>query len=719
MNSPPVLPRSHPFDDRNQPEKVVRLKEQRFRKCASNVDPGKLFLGHTLPSLLNRGCTDYSNEQALNQWRNHQWQSVSNQQLRREAEELALGLLSLGLQKGDRVPLVMHSDLDFCRVDLGCLFAGLVNIPIDLTQTIENILFILNHTQAKVMVVSNLDLLEQLLPYLWEASTLQHIIVADVPDGWPALRATLVRESQSSSAYASPHDVPTPWDCLQIPQFLGDTTTDAHLNHAVPPCIQLMALADLQERGRYRWDSAVVDRLRGAIAPSDLATIIYIASETQRPRGVMLTHENISANALTAFSSYPGLQVGADEVALLFLPLTHIFARVFLYGHLAHGHTVYLSDPNHVVKHLRTVRPTLMITVPRLLEKVYERLLERSIHLKGADRQVFAWALKLARQFNVEQPLPKLRALQWQLADRLVFSKWRAVFGDRLKALISGGAALRPELVNAFTAAGLPVLQGYGLTETSGVVCYNRGPVNRAGTVGLPIAGVELTLAEDHEILIRAPFVMQGYYQDPEATQAAIDPEGWLHTGDLGHIDSDGFLWITGVKKPLFKLSTGKYVSSQPLESAVMESPLVDAAIAIGANQKFCGMLIFPNLQALEAIAPSAGVDTSAANWWNDPGLRVHYQVVIDTANCHLPYWSTVRQFQLVDPTQSPQPTLDNHGRLPNGYLNRAWVLEHYATQIEALYAGFSASGSESVEDSGIPASSPACPIHAKSLLHH
>lgn len=719
MNSPPVLPHSHSFDDGNQQQKDVRLKEQRFQKCASTIDLGNLSLGWTLPSLIDRGRTEHPNDQALNQWRNHQWQSVSNQQLRQEAEEIALGLLSLGLQKGDRVPLVMHSDLDFCRVDLGCLVAGLVNVPIDLTQTIENILFILNHTQAKVMVVSTLDLLGQLLPYIWEASTLQYIVVVDAPEDWIPLRARLAREAHPSPAYASPHDVPTPWDCLQLPQLLGEAIRESHPTSGVPSCLPLVTLADVQNRGQQRWSAETVEELRGAIAPADLATIIYIASETQRPRGVMLTHENISANALTAFSSYPNLQWGPDEVALLFLPLTHIFARVFLYGHLSHGHTIYLSDPNHVVKQLRTVRPTLMITVPRLLEKVYERLLERGTHLKGKDRRVFAWTLRLAQRFDVEQRPPTLGALQWQLADRLVFSKWRAVFGDRLKALICGGAALRPELVNLFTAAGVPVLQGYGLTETSGVVCYTRGAANRAGAVGLPIAGVELALAEDHEILIRAPFVMQGYYQDPKATKAAIDPGGWLHTGDLGRIDSDGFLWITGVKKPLFKLSTGKYVSLQPLESAVIESPLVDAAIAVGANQKFCAMLIFPNLPALDAIAHTAGVDTTVANWWNDPVLLAHYQVAIDTANCHLPYWSTVRQFQLVDPTQHPEPSLDNGGRLPNGHLNRAWVLEHYAAQIEALYAGFPTSIPEPGERSVASSVSLVCPINAKSLLHH
>ncbi|PSN17954.1 hypothetical protein C7271_15060, partial [filamentous cyanobacterium CCP5] len=401
------------------------------------VDPGTLSLGQTLISILDLGCGHPGSDQTLNQWRHHQWQSISFQELRQGVEEIALGLRSLGVQSGDRIPLVMHSDGDFCRVDLGSLLAGAVNVPVDLTQTIENILFILNNTQAKVMVISDLALLDQLVPYLWEASALERIIVAQVPADWVKVRTSLTHQPQASSSLT--HEVPTPWECLYIPQLLGDAPTEDHGARSVPPCIQLMSLGEVQDRGHREWSPAAVATLRSAIAPGDLATIIYIASETPRLKGVMLTHENISANALTAFSSFPNLQTGAEEVALLFLPLTHIFARVFLYGHLAYGHTIYLSDPNHLIKHLQRVRPTLMITVPRLLEKVYERLLERSTRLKGVDHRVVAWAWKLAQRYDLERSPQGLYALQLQLADRLVFSKWRAGFGGRLKTPIFGG----------------------------------------------------------------------------------------------------------------------------------------------------------------------------------------------------------------------------------------------------------------------------------------
>lgn len=687
-----------------------------------SLNTGQLTLGRTLPSLLDTACGRSPNAQALNQWCNHQCQSLSNQALRQEAEEIALGLLALGVEKGDRIPLVMPNRLDFCRVDMGCLLAGLVDVPIDLTQTIENILFILQHSQAKVMVIGNLDLLQQLVPYFWEASALKHIVVAEVPVDWYEVRAALTRQSQQPVPGTQPaHSedrtakaIPSPGGCLQMPQLLRAACTPAPcLTPAVPSCIQLLSLDEVQQQGRQSWTVSGVEALRRAIAPHDLATIIYIASETRRPKGVMLTHENITANVLAAFTSYPNLQSGAAEVALLFLPLTHIFARVFLYGHLAYGHTVHLSDPNHLMKHLHTVRPTLMITVPRLLEKVYERLLERGKRLKGFDRAVFDWAVKLAQHFDVEHSPQGLYALQRQLADRLVFRRWRDSFGDRLKAIISGGAALSPNLVNFFTAAGLPVLQGYGLTETSGVVCYTRGAANRAGTVGRPIAGVAMTLAADGEILIKAPFVTAGYYRDAAATRAALDADGWLHTGDLGTIDADGFLTIAGVKKPLFKLATGKYVSPLPLEQAVMRSPLAAYAIAVGANRKFCGMLIAPNLEELGAIAQSAQLATDTPNWWQHPTLIAHYQTLIDAANCHLPYWSTVRQFRLLDPTRPPQPILDNHGLLPNGQLNRPWALTHFAIDIQALYE------QPSHASTPTPPLTPTCPINAQSLTHH
>jgi long-chain acyl-CoA synthetase len=685
-----------------------------------------LSLGRSLPSLLDQGCDRHPNVQALNQWQNRRWRSLSNADFRTVSEELALGLLDLGLQQGDRVAFVMHSDLSFCKADMGCLLAGLVDVPIDLTQTIENILFVLQHCEAKVLIVSNLDLLYQLLPYFIPAGALQMVVVAEEPEDWEGVRDRMVR-SRGGKGDGKRLQACSGEECLQIPHWLGEPHHPESIDAlpSLPESVQLMSLDEVRKRGSKLWSGERVQQLRAAIAPHDLATILYIASETKRPKGVMLSHENISADILAAFDSFPNLKQGADEVALLFLPLTHIFARAFLYGHLAYGHSVYFSDPNHLIRHIKTVNPTVLITVPRLLEKLYERILDQGQRLGKFDQKVFHWALKLARRYEIGRPLNQLFKLQLKLADRLVFAKWRSIFGDRMKAVISGGAALPAQLANVFTAAGIPVLQGYGLTETSAVLCYNRGVMNRAGTVGVPIPGVELAIAPDQEILVKSPFVMQGYYRDSEATQHIIDADGWLHTGDLGELSADGFLTITGVKKALFKLATGKYVSPLPLEQALNQSPLVKQAIAVGANHKFCGMLIFPDLEALRAIAPEQGIDAIDEGWLHHPCILALCQALIDDANCHLPYWSTVRKFKLMEATL----TVENGLLQPDGTFNRVKVLQTFAADINSLYTTDPAtpsppfpsppspSSSQTLACPNIPPSS--CPIYAKSLTHY
>ena len=708
------------------------------------VGSGSPILNRILPDLLDTACDRTPNDRALNQWSQGAWQSLSNTALRRAAEEFALGLDTLKLRRGDRVAFVMHSDIGFAIADMGCLLAGVISVPIDLTQTIENILFILQQVEASALVISNPDLLYQLMPYFGAVPDLRWVIVADREEtrgleetqgrGKTGARGgrggeedgeAIKAKSPPSPPLPITHYPPSPDLCLQIPHFLCNAQSEQpYQPGSFPQRLQVFSLAEVRGWGRQAWSADRVWDLRDAIAPQDLATILYIASDTKRPKGVMLTHENITANVLAAFSSYPDLQTGPEEEALLFLPLTHIFARVFLYGHLAWGHSVYLSDPNHLIKHMRRVKPTFLITVPRLLEKVHERILDRGRHLGRFDRGVFAWAVKLAARFELNRPLRGLYGWQMQLADRLVFAKWRAVFGGRLKACICGGAALSGELVRFFSAAGVPVSQGYGLTETSGVLSYTRGVHNQAGTVGVPISGVELAIASDHEILIRAPFVMQGYYRDLEATHQALDPDGWLHTGDLGALSSDGLLTITGVKKPLFKLSTGKYVSPLPLEEELMRSPLVAHAVTVGANHKFCGMLIFPNLAALHAGAEEWGLDNTQPDWLQHPRFKGLYQTLIDTANCHLPYWSTVRKFALVEATL----TQENDLLLPDGSVNRRWVWERFAEEIEGLY-GRQGSGiageqggrgdGESGDEGWLPHEGFSCPIYAKSLMRH
>lgn len=675
-------------------------------------------LGYTLPSLLYRGCDRYPNSHAFNQWQTNTWHSHSNQELRTAAEELALGLLTKELNRGDKVALLMHSDVNFCLADFGSLLAGLINVPIDLTQTLENISFILRHCEAKVLIVSDLDLLAQIIPYLGNAPYLQTVIVVNLPPDWEEKRTQLltcgieefgIRSSEfrvnqlkaTSSNLASNqvngkkittnYKLKTPnSSCLCIPMLLCQARPELSCPE-LPLCIQLSSLDEVRAKGKELWSEERIQELRWQISPQDLATIVYIAGDTGQPKGVMLSHENITADILTTFQSISNLKSGATETVLSFLPLTHIFARALIYGHISYGHSIYFSTPNRAVRDFKTVRPTLVATVPRLLEKIYQKILDRGGKLKGIKREVFNWALKLAQNYQLGQSIKLFSALQLKLADLLVFAQWRKPFGGRLKYFICGGAALKGELANILSAAGMTVLQGYGLTETSSVVCCNRNGFNRAGTVGLPIAGVKIAIAPDGEILVKAPYVMQGYYKNPTATKAVLDENGWLHTGDLGNLDSEGFLTITGSKKDLFKLSTGKYVTPQPLEERVKQSSLVQQAVVVGMQKKFCGMSIVPDLERLQERAKALNLALPLKELLQQPEIIALYQTIIDEANELLPIWSKVKGFRLIDPNSAmARELLQSKGKI-----NRSQVHEILATEIEALYGEEITSSSE------------------------
>ncbi len=601
---------------------------------------GEVILGRTLPSLLDEACDRHSDPHTFNHWTAKGWQSLSNQEFRTAAEELALGLLDLGLEKGDRAGLLMHSDVNFCIADMGCLLAKLINVPVDIAQPPTTIVFILQHAQAKALIVSNLELFHKLVPYLLELPELKTVVVAQVSADWQQ----------------------------KLPQL--------------PTRIQVFSLLEVRARGQAQLSAQQQQQLRSEIAPEDLATIIYIAGPKGKPRGVMLTHENISADILATFSGIPDLEPGVKEVVLSFLPLTHIFARAFLYGHVNYGHSIYFTTPKRVVKDFRKVRPTIFATVPRFLEKVYINILEKGSKLKGLTKIAFNWGVKLAKSYELGQKPADLYARQLKIADKLIFSQWRSPLGGRLKYLISGGAALKADIANFFSAAGITVLQGYGLTETSSVLCCNRGELNRAGTVGVPIAGVEMTIAPDGEILVKAPYIMKGYYKDPKSTHSVIDRQGWFHTGDLGEFTAEGFLKITGGKKNLFKLSTGKYVTPEPLEKKLQKSLLVERAIAVGPQRKFCSMLIFPNHRNLSIQAKAMGIDLPLQELLQHPQIQAEYQKLVEEANQILPSWSRVKRFRLIDSTL----TMKNAMLMPIRKLRRTKVFEVFTTVIDSMY---------------------------------
>ncbi len=582
---------------------------------------GRVLLGRTLPSLLDEACTNSPNERAFNEISTSGWRSLSTQEFRARAEALALALIEHGLKPGDRVAFYTHSDLSFCLPDMACLIAGFVSVPIYLTYPAEMVRFILKQSGSIMLVVSDAGLGDEVGPALKDTD----------------VRSVLFYEG--AGAYT-------------------------------PEGVQELTVSDLIREGEgvLGQDADAVKRLRLRVEATDLATIIYTSGTTGKPKGVMLSHENISSNALAAFSDIPTLRRG-QEVVLSFLPLTHVFARTLHYGYLAWGAAVYFTTPERVREHVKEVKPTAFATVPRVLERVFEGILKAGTELSVVQKPIFDWAIALARRYEPEKAATKhgkaLYSMERRTAHRLVFDKWRAALGGNLRLVVSGGAALRPELVRVFGAAGVEVMQGYGLTETSPIIAYNRPLRNRPGTVGELLAGAEVKIAHNQEILTRGPHVMQGYYMDPEATETAIDPEGWFHTGDLGEMSEDGYLSITGRLKNLFKLSTGKFVMPQPLELALEGYSQIDHALVVGEGQRFCAVAVFlpPGLE------PAAATD--------------EIKSAVQEANRALPHWSQAKRALLIADT----PTTENDLLTPTLKLKRSRVHERYAQGLEALFA--------------------------------
>jgi len=607
-------------------------------------DAGPVILGKTLPDLLYEACDEYENPRALNQPDGEGgWTPVSLDQFRIQAEETALGLLDLGLERGDRMAMLLESDVPFCVLDMGCLLAGLIDVPLYLSSSQEQMQFIAEHAEAEALAVANPKRLQQAAELLPDLPQVETVILCD------------------------------PGSDADHPEL--------------PEHVSLFTLEEVRARGRASTDdrSAAVSDLRSRIDSDDLATIIYTSGTTGRPKGVMLSHENISSNAMTSVGELRDFQTGAQgEVALSFLPLTHVFARMLYYAYLARGISIYFVHPDDLVESLPKVRPTVFASVPRLLEKVYAGIRKKIRTAGGLKKRIGEWALSVAEAYGIGEPSGVLYQVKRAVADRLVFTKWREALGGRVKYIVVGGAALQPELANLFGAAGIMALQGYGLTETSPVIAYTRPERNKAGTVGEPIPGVEVKIADDGEILTRGPHVMQGYYKRPEKTDEVLTEEGWFHTGDIGEFDDEGFLKITDRKKDLFKLSTGKYVMPQPIENSLSRAALVDKAVVVGSDRKFCGALLFPSEDQVQARADEVGLDSgrSLQQLLGESPIVDAFKTLVQDANEGLDHWATVKRFALI-----PDELTTESGLLtPTMKVRRPKIKEVYADEIEALY---------------------------------
>jgi long-chain acyl-CoA synthetase len=606
-------------------------------------DAGPSVRGRTLPDLLYEATDKYDNARALNQPTDEGWVPMSLDRFRQRAEETALGLRALGLERGAKVALLLESDVHYCVVDMGCLIGGLIDVPLYLSSAPEQMRYVADHAEAEALVVANPTRLEQAAGLLPDLPHIDTVIVCD------------------------------PGDEGARPE--------------VPERVTVMTLAAVQELGRTSVEdpSAAIEDLRAEIAPDDLATIIYTSGTTGRPKGVMLSHENISSNAVTSIGGIDNFETGPEgEVVISFLPLTHVFARMLQYAYMLRGVSIYFVHPDNLVDAFPKVRPTIFASVPRVLEKVYAGIKKKVMEMEGLQKRIGEWGLQLAQEYDMTRPKPPLYALKHAVADRVVFRKWRQALGGRPKYIVVGGAALQPDLANILAAAGITTLQGYGLTETSPVITYTRPQRNKPGTVGEPLPGVEVTIADDGEILTRGPHVMQGYYKDSEETSAVMEDDGWFHTGDIGEIDEDGFLKITDRKKALFKLSTGKYVMPQPIENQMGSDPLVDNAVVVGRDRKFCAALLFPTQDQMRAQADELGLDAEQDidDLLAEPDIVDAFRALVQRANDGMEPWSTVKRFALIP----DELTIESGLLTPTLKVRRPEVRTTYADVIDALY---------------------------------
>jgi long-chain acyl-CoA synthetase len=588
----------------------------------------------TLVQLFFDAVERYDKPDALQSKVNGAYQPISHRTLATRVQHVGLGLRALGIQRGARVAILSENRPEWAIADYACLTTGLVDVPVYPTLPAEQIAYILKDAGVAALFVSTVT---------------QAAKVAEVRQRLPALH--------------------------QVIGF-GDTTW---------PGVDLTFSA-LEERGQEAAAALSADRYRQealAAKPDDLATLIYTSGTTGEPKGVMLTHDNFYSNV----SACADILSFRNDVALSFLPLSHVFERMGDYWMVASGVSIaYAESIDTVPANMQEVRPTIMMSVPRLYEKMYARVLENALAGGPAKKRIFFWARNVADRWANETLAGRtprgLLALAYRVAQKLVFSKLKARTGGRMRYFVSGGAPLAPEINKFFYAAGLTILEGYGLTETSPVIAVNTPQQFRIGTVGRPIPGVEVMIAPDGEILTRGPHVMKGYYNKPEATREAIDSDGWFHTGDIGEL-RDGFLAITDRKKDIIATAGGKKIAPQPIENMIKTNKYVSQAVMLGDKRKFPVVLVVPNFEQLERWAKIKNLLwTDRRQLINLPLVRAKMEKEVLQKLSGLASFETPKKVGLLEDDFS----IESGEMTPSHKVKRRVIEKRYAPRIEALY---------------------------------
>ncbi len=590
----------------------------------------------TLPVLFVEAVREHPREDCFQIYdRRHGFRPLSSLEARDRVLRLTRGLRALGIKRGDRVAILSENRVEWALIDLAILCHGAVSVPLHAILLPDTVEFILSDCEPCAIVVSGKVQAEK---------------VQQIRDRLPFLRTVIALD---------PVDLPSILDLDKLEEIGGN------LGPVDDP------------------DGSLIP---DGIGPDDLASIIYTSGTTGKPKGVMLSHGNMTANAQQAQEI---LGFSPRDTTLSFLPLSHVFERTCgLYTMLLAGAGIaYAERMETVPRDLKLVRPTILISVPRLFEKIHGRVVTQALGAGRLKRSIFLWAASVGRararlQEKGKRPSPWL-ALRLAIADRLVFCKLRAALGGRIQFAVSGAAPLTPLVGEFFVGAGIPLCEGYGLTESSPVLTVNRPGRQRTGSVGQALPRTELKIADDGEILARGPQLMQGYWNNPDATAETIDADGWLHTGDVGRLDDDGYLFITDRKKDLIVTAGGKNVAPQPLESALRRSEFIQQAIVLGDQRPFLCALIVPEFETLEAWATQIGLDISRRNaLLASSEVFKLYQGLLAELNRELPGFNQVKRHVLLD----RELTLEDGELTPTLKVKRFVVAERYRERIDAVY---------------------------------
>lgn len=566
---------------------------------------------------------------------NNNWKLFSTAEVKELVDQLSVGLLALGLsgnnmqvESQDKIALVSKNRPEWLILDMACQQIGVLLCPVYPTTNVNELEFIFNDASVKLAFISGEDILSK---------------VETIRDRVPTLRNVYSFDELPGVDY---------WGQILV----SDETVN----------------------------NAALEQIKKSILPNQCATIIYTSGTTGTPKGVMLSHRNIVSNVMNSKKTFP-FNDNVTGRALSFLPLNHIFERMVSYIYIVSGISIYYAESlDTIAENLKDVKPNLFCTVPRLLEKVYEKIMAKGAELKGVKRKLFDWAVALGNDYDNRKNQGAWYNIQLALANKLIFSKWREGLGNNVEFIITGGAACQVRLIRIFTAAKIPIYEGYGPTENSPVISvncqYNDGC--KFGTVGPVLQGQEVKLEADGEICVKGPSVMLGYYNRPDLTAETII-DGWLHTGDIGIFEEGKFLKITDRKKELFKTSGGKYVAPQPIENKMKESPFVEQMMIVGAEQKFVGALIVPSMPTLKEWMRQQNISvTNNEEAIHHPQVLELYRRLIDSFNEFFNHVEQVKKFELLP----DEWTIDSGELTPTLKLKRKVIMEKYKSAIERIY---------------------------------